>query len=375
MKKSIFIMGCAAMLCGCHAGHEHERDDKHEHHEEHAGEIIVSEAQAEEMGIAVEEIRPAEMRSCIKASGQLVAASTDEQTIVAKTAGILSFTGGGLTEGAAVRAGQVIATVSAKDLQDGDPTDKARAEYEAAKAEYERAQKLVAERIISQREFEARRLRYETARAAAGVLQNAPTGGTAVTVPVSGFIKSRLAAQGDYVSIGQPVAVVTQSRRVQLRADVPAHFAARLHEITGANFRLAGSGETLRLEDFGGRLLSYGRSVTDGTPYVPVTFELDNRGNLTPGAFAEIWLLAAPRQNVISLPAAALTDEQGQKFVYVQTEHDAYVKRAVTTGETDGTRIEICSGLKPGERVAVKGAIQIKLAAAGSAIPEHGHSH
>ena len=109
-------MGIAALLCGCHAGHEHERDDKHENHEEHAGEIIVSEAQAEEMGIAVEEIRPAEMRSCIKASGQLVAASTDEQTVVAKTAGILSFAGGGLTEGAAVRAGQVIATVSAKEI-------------------------------------------------------------------------------------------------------------------------------------------------------------------------------------------------------------------------------------------------------------------
>ncbi|MFW5581292.1 MAG: hypothetical protein ACOCNG_04805, partial [Bacteroidales bacterium] len=178
MKKSIFILGCAAMLCGCHAGHEHERDDKHEHHEEHAGEIIVSEAQAKEMGIAVEEIRPAEMRSCIKASGQLMSATTDEQTIVAKTAGILSFAGGGLTEGAAVRAGQVIATVSAKDLQDGDPTEKARAEYEAAKAEYERAQKLVEERIISQKEFEARRLRYETERAAAGVRDYAPSGGT-----------------------------------------------------------------------------------------------------------------------------------------------------------------------------------------------------
>ena len=47
----------------------------------------------------------------------------------------------------------MIATVSAKDLQDGDPTEKARAEYEAAKAEYERAQKLVEERIISQKDF------------------------------------------------------------------------------------------------------------------------------------------------------------------------------------------------------------------------------
>ena len=107
MKKSIFIMGCAALLCGCHAGHEHERDDKHKNHEEHAGEIIVSEAQAKEMGIAVEEVRAAEMRSCIKASGQLVAASTDEQTVVAKSAGILSFSGGGLTEGAAVCDGDV----------------------------------------------------------------------------------------------------------------------------------------------------------------------------------------------------------------------------------------------------------------------------
>ena len=67
---------------------------------------------------------------------------------------------------------------------------------------------------------------------------------------------------------------------------------------------------TYRLEDLNGRLLSYERTSGNSSLYIPVTFELDNRGDLLPGAFAEIFLLGEERNGVISLPVSALTEEQ-----------------------------------------------------------------
>ena len=47
----------------------------------------------------------------------------------------------------------------------------------------------------------------------------------------------------------------------------------------------------------------------------------------------------------------------------------------MTLGESDGERIEIKSGVKAGDRVVTRGAIQVKLASASNAIPAHNHNH
>ena len=61
-------------------------------------------------------------------------------------------------------------------------------------------------------------------------------------------------------------------------------------------------------------------------------------------------------------------------FVQVPGEPDAFLKKEVTTGEDNGERIEIISGVKAGDIVVTKGAYQVKLAATSSVIPE-GHTH
>ena len=71
---------------------------------------------------------------------------------------------------------------------------------------------------------------------------------------------------------------------------------------------------------------------------------------------------------------AALTEEQGIYFVYLQIAEEEFVKREVGIGESDGKNVRILSGLKEGERVVVKGAYQVKLASSSSVLPE-GHSH
>ena len=50
-------------------------------------------------------------------------------------------------------------------------------------------------------------------------------------------------------------------------------------------------------------------------------------------------------------------------------------KQEVTLGESDGERVEILTGVKQGDHVVTKGAVQVRLASAANAIPAHNHNH
>ncbi|MDR1221521.1 MAG: efflux RND transporter periplasmic adaptor subunit [Tannerella sp.] len=387
---NIFIV--AAMLStGCHSGnknqhpaakgaHEHAECDGHDHEDleeegEHGDEIHFTEQQAEAVGLEVEEVTPGTFSHVIKTSGQILSAQGDEATIVATSNGIVSFAGPSVSDGAAVRAGEAIVTVSAKNLLEGDPAAKAKIAYETALKEYRRDEELVREQIISDREFEQTRLRYETARTAyEAQASNITASGVRVTSPISGYIKNRLVGQGDYVSVGQAIATVSQNRRLQLRAEVSENYFKALRSIGGANFQTSYDNTVYKLSDLNGRLLSFGKASDGQSFYIPVTFEFDNVGDIVPGSFVSVYLLSNAQDGVISVPVAAVTEEQGLTFVYLQLDEEGYKKQEVTLGQSNGDRVQILQGLKQGDRIVTKGVYQVKLAAVSSVMPE-GHSH
>jgi RND family efflux transporter MFP subunit len=356
------------------AGHEGHED--HDHGHSHDGEIAFSHAQAEAVGLQTETVAPRAFSSVIKTGGRIQAPQGNEQTVAATASGLVSFANSSITEGTAVSAGEVIANIASQGLQDGDATAKARIAYEAAKREYERAERLVADKIISQKEYEAARAAYETARASyQGIAASAGAKGVSVKAGMGGYIKQLLVGQGEYVAVGQPIAVISQSKRLQLRADVPESRYSQLGSIADANFKSAYDGtKVYRLADLGGRLVSTSRSAAGGSAFIPVVFEFDNVGDVIPGSYAEVYLKTTPREGVLTLPVSALTEEQGLYFVYVKTEPDAYVKRSVKPGQSDGERVEIVSGIVPGDEVVTQGAVNVKLASGSGEIP-HGHQH
>ena len=280
------------------------------------------------------------------------------------------------TEGSPVAKGGTAFIIATDRLQDGDPVEKARVAFETARGEYERGKRLVQDKIITQKDFATLSADYETARIAYEAMTSGHArGGTAVKSPLSGYVKSLLVREGDYVTAGQPLMTVTQQRRLHLRADVPERYYPQIAGIVSARFRTAYSERVYDLQELKGRLVARGRTVSDSSPYVPVTFEFDNRGDLLPGAYLEVYLLGKERQDVVSIPLTALTEDQGTRYVYVQEAADVYVKREVETGASDGCNVEILRGLRPGERVAVEGATHLKLASAKSVIPAHTHNH
>ena len=369
-----------------HTGHNHESTDAHASHnhavtDAHAGhdhgsnpdEIILAPEKAKAAGVASVEIQPKSFRQVIKASGEVQAAQGNESTIVANVAGVVSFQRS-VTEGMQVGKGATIMTISASKLQDGDPAERARIAYEVAKADFDRASRLVESQIVSQKEFNAIKEKYENAKVAyEAIAKNQTKNGVAVSAPMGGYIKNLLVKEGDYVAVGQPLATVTQNNRLFLRADVSERYYKYLNGITSANFKTPYDNQVYELEALNGKLLSYGKSA--GSFYVPVTFSFDNKGDIIPGSFVEIYLLSKDMEDSIVLPVEALTEEQGLYFIYIQKCEESYKKQEVKLGASNGKEVQILSGVHPGDKVVVKGAYHVKLASASNALPAHSHEH
>lgn len=377
---SIAASVAAILFTACsnnsHKEHDHEYEEAHDEHghEHDADEIQFTAAQAKAANLQVTPLQPSAFADVIEVNGRVLPAAGAETTITATMAGIVRFASGALNEGTKVGAGQSLFVVNAKAMANGNPAAVAQSELTAARSAYERAEKLAKEKLISQRELEEARQRYQAASAITQSLGNAAQT-RSIQSPIGGYIKNLQVKPGDYVAAGQALATVTQSQRVQLRADVPERYYTQLQHVRTANFRMAYNKErTYSLSELGGRLISRGKAATTDDFFVPIIFEFNNQGNIVAGSYAEVYLQGETRNGVLCVPNEAITEAQGLHFVYVQVEADAYRRQEVTLGTTDGRRTEILNGLKAGDKVVTRGATQVRLAANASVAPE-GHSH
>jgi membrane fusion protein, heavy metal efflux system len=315
----------------------------------------------------------------IRTSGQIVPAQGDEMTITAKTSGIVKFAGSGLLAGTQVRAGELLFTISGSGVTDANidvRVQEARANYEKAKADYERAKELVKDKIISEREFQEAKVRYETTRSIYNSLAaNYGPAGQRITATTEGFVKNIQVKEGQYVEVGQPLITISKNRKLIIRADVSQRYLSVLPDIVSANFKTAYSDAIYSTDELNGKLASYGRNTSENSFSTPVFFEVDNKGDLVSGSFVEMYLKTRATENALVVPATALLEEQGNYYVYVQVAGESFEKREVQLGGTDGRNVHVLSGIKEGERVVTQGGYQIKLSTLSGTLPAHGHEH
>lgn len=356
---------------GHNHAHEHETADA-----EHQDEIIFTKAQAARTEFEVQEIQPSTFHQVIKATGQILPAPGDESLIVANSSGIITYANHSITNGSAIKQGQPLFYINSKNLGEGDYYSRISANYEKAKAEYERASELVKDKIISQKEYENILLNYQNAKIPYEAIYGKQSAkGMIVNNPMNGYIKNIMVQDGEYVSAGQAIATVSQNKRLILRADVSEKHYAVLPAIRSANFKTPYDNQVYSLTELSGALLSVGKSAEANTFFIPVTFEFDNQGAVIPGSFVEVFLLSSPIGNALTLPITALTNEMGNFYIYKQLDEEGYQKQEVKIGGSNGKEVQVLSGIHAGDRIVTKGAYQVKMASASAAIPGHTHEH
>lgn len=315
----------------------------------------------------------------IHTMAQVQPSQGDEYAITAKADGIVSINGE-LTEGKSVKAGQALFSIESGGLAEGNLDvryQEAENNYLLAKAEYERKQVLAADNIVSNSELQQAKTHYENAKSVYQSLKrNFSSGRQSVGAPISGHLRQLSVRNGDFVRAGQTMAVVSQNRDLFVKAEIQPKYYPMLSEIASATFRNPATGVSYSLEELGGQLVSYGKSVDLQRPLLPVLFRIDNTKDWIPGSFVELFIRTQGSQPVITVPCKAVLEEMGNHFVYVQLTPEYFEKWQVNIGRTDGINTEIASGLSGSERVVVNGAVLVKIAqSAGGLDAESGHQH
>jgi len=152
---------------------------------------------------------------------------------------------------------------------------------------------------------------------------------------------------------------VTQAAFDAIGENPPLAVAAGLRE--GMALRLAGS-------DLSGKLIAIGRAVDPASQTVLLRAEIGKGAEtLSPGQVIAVDI-AAPAGAQQRLPAAAIARHQGATLAFIQTasgeQGSSFEVRPVRIVSQGGDSVTV-DGLKPGERVAVKGVSGLKAMLTG----------
>ena len=342
-------------------------------------EITYLKEQAWKVEFANEAVKRKPFHDVLKTSGEILSAPGDEVIISAKSPGIVLFNGSMPVAGSSVNEGAELFIISGGDIASGNieaEYQEAKNNLAKAKADHDRNKALIDKEVITLSEFQETELVFENAKTVFEMIaRNYSEGGQRMKSSISGYLKHVFVSEGEFVEAGTPLATISKNKKLILEAYVSQANYSKLPHIRAAHFKSPSSDKVMSTEDLNGRVLSYGKSATEGSPFIPINFEIANKGEVVSGSMVEVYLISDEIKDALVIPKSALMEQQGRLYVFVQLHGEGFERREVRLGADDGRSVQVLSGLKEGDRVVTKGAYQIKLASASGAIPEHGHEH
>ncbi len=246
----------------------------------------------------------------------------------------------------------------------------AKANLALAEAEFGRIEKLLAERVVSQSEYDQRRTQVEAARQQLEAAKNAAeqqyqalqaararvalarkaASDTVVRAPFAGIVAQRMVSTGDYVTRGTKVAQIVRIMPLRIELTVPEQFVADVAVGEPVDFSV----DAFPSRMFEGRVRFVSPALRADQRALTVEAVVPNEnGELKPGMFATALVQQAQKTTAVLVPAVAVRVAGGTSRVFVLS-GDHVDERIVTTGQKLESLVEIGSGLKSGERVATE---------------------
>jgi membrane fusion protein, multidrug efflux system len=183
--------------------------------------------------------------------------------------------------------------------------------------------------------------------------------------PLDGRVGLRQVDQGNYVTPGDAngLVVITQLQPISVLFTVPEDnlqaIAKRLQ--SGAVLPATAYDRSGAAKLAEGTLQTFDSQIdqTTGTIKLRAQFSNDNRG-LYPNQFVNIRLLLDTHKDVTTMSTAGIQRGVPGTFVYLINADNTVSVRPVQLGVTDGERVEVISGLAPGERIVIDGADKLR---------------
>ncbi|MEM9706452.1 MAG: efflux RND transporter periplasmic adaptor subunit [Pseudomonadota bacterium] len=285
--------------------------------------------------------------------------------VQASQSSVLTFQVNGLlqelpvVEGQELTKGELIAKLDQRDFQNN--LSSARAQYENANTEYQRARRLAEQDAIAKSVLDQRRSQRDIARATFDSAQKAFED-TELRAPFDGGIAEIHVENFQNIAAQQPVATLQSAGDVEAVVDVPARIIARVPELepVGTTMTLDATPDVPIPAEF--KEASGQSDPTTQTYRVRFTFKPPENLLVLPGMTGRIdsnFVYTGDDIDLgVAVPPGAILSDSGGQFVWIVDQATMTVsKRPVTIGaERFGENISVVEGLEGGEVIAGAGA-------------------
>jgi cobalt-zinc-cadmium efflux system membrane fusion protein len=367
--------------------HDESKEEK-EGHDEHGEEKLVkmtAEVQ-KQSGVVVAPAKKQRMAGVISATGKVEANADRIAHVSPRISGkIVSVKS---TLGDSVAAGQVLVTLDSVELGEAlSRYHQAKTKFTLAQSNMDRIKVLVDKKIAARKEILQAETDYKTAQtelhtdeerlALYGVsiadLQgdNHKRPILPVRSPIGGIITEKHAIVGELSDPAKSLYTVADLSSVWVLVDIHEKDLAKVRRGQSATVIVGAFPD----QKFRGRITYLADLVDETTRTVKARVEVPNPGRkLKPEMFATVELaMASDAPPVLAVPEEAVQELDGKKLIFVAEKETEFEPRPVELGRASGGMVEVVSGLKEGERYAVKGAFTLKSELKKGELEGHEH--
>lgn len=378
MKYLIFhvllLASLVALMPASYAADEHGHDHEEAHAEEE-GSLDLSAEQIKAAGIETAVVQSGALAKEVSVPGKIVAAADRMAQIVPKVSGTVTEARKNL--GDKVEKGEVMALIESREMAEAvaDHLAAKRAE-ELARTTFNREKDLWDKKITAEQDYlnaknahQESVIRLDLTRQKLQALGHEGSMNSTrfheIKSPLSGRVIGRELTLGEYVDSTHAAYTVADLSVVWVET-----------AIAPADVEVVREGQAARLSSGSvtgeGRLIFVSPAIEPETRTAKAIIEVANpEGIWRPGAFVTAAIATAKQGSGLIVPREALQSIEGKPVVFVRTEH-GFEKREITTGKDDSRQVEVLTGLKSGETIAVANTFTLK-AELGKSEAEHEH--
>ncbi len=286
-------------------------------------------------------------------------------TVRARTVSVVSGRVMGLVKSVAVREGDTVKKGQMLiAIDDSDINHKVQAAQKAVEVArenrslmeitYKRYKNLYNERAVSGQEMDqvetqrkVAELEYERAQA---MLAEAQTmqGFTKITAPESGIVTDKKIDVGNMAMPGVPFLIIESTGEYHVEASVDEGLLGQLKKGMDVDVGIDSLGKEIR-----GRIREIVPSIDPQSRTFLIKIGLSGSG-LRSGLFARVRIPTGVREGLL-VPEKAVVNKGQLTGVYVVDDKGLITYRVIRKGKRYGNTVEVITGLKAGERIAVEG--------------------
>ncbi|WP_281175068.1 efflux RND transporter periplasmic adaptor subunit [Legionella massiliensis] len=284
--------------------------------------------------VEIEELQNSDIRQTVRLIG----------TIRPKHATILIAKGSGMLDslvatGNKIQKGELIAKIDNPDIENN--LQLAEVAEKIAKTQFERLQSLLKSGIVSSKEAEEKKQAWIISQKELSKAK-IELDTMRFYAPFDGIIGAYKKREGTQVNQGDPIVTIYDPSALVVDFDIPC-----------TNLNTIKEGQSVRVFDKEYVLNHMQKMIDEETHMCPADVDISCE-NCVVGSNVDVDLVIEERKQVIVVPFAAIFLRNSKPFVYV-VDKEKIVLVPVETGLKEKAQIEILSGLKPGQKLIIKG--------------------